>query len=103
MVIYVACLLIWKPYLSIGILGAVFLGFYFLLKSNSSQRELPDGDLVNYITFFISLTMVSVSIYNQRLHEARKDEELELLATVDKLTGLMTFSFFLNECNKKFI
>ena len=101
MAIYVACLLIWKPYISIGILGAVFLGFYFLLKSNASQRALPDGDEVNYITFFISLTMVSVSIYNQRLHEARKDEELELLATVDKLTGLMTYTHFLNECNKK--
>ena len=103
MAIYVACLLIWKPYISIGILGAVFLGFYFLLKSNASQRVLPDGDEVNYITFFISLTMVSVSIYNQRLHEARKDEELELLATVDKLTGLMTYTHFLNECNKKVI
>ena len=101
MVIYVACLLIWKPYISIGILGAVFLGFYFMLTSNPSLRSLPDGDEVNYVTFFISLTMVSVSIFNQRLHEARKDEELELLATVDKLTGLMTFSHFLIECNKK--
>ena len=101
MVIYVACLLIWKPYISIGILGAVFLAFYFMLTSNPTLIELPDGDEDNYITFFISLTMVSISIFNQRLHEARKDEELELLATVDKLTGLMTFSHFLNECNKK--
>ena len=103
MVIYVACLLIWKPYISVGILGAVFLGFYFMLNSNQSLRALPDGDKVNYITFFISLTMVSISIFNQRLQEARKDEELELLATVDKLTGLMTFSHFLNECNNKVI
>ena len=101
MVIYVACLLIWKPYISLGILGAVFLGFYFMLTSNPTLRALPDGDEVNYITFFISLTMVSISIFNQRLHEARKDEELELLATVDKLTGLMTYSYFLNECNDK--
>lgn len=101
MVIYVACLLIWKPYISIGILGGVFLGFYFLLKSNSGQRDLPDGDVVNYITFLISLIMVSISIFNQRLHEANKDEALEILAKVDKVTGLMTFSYFLNKCNRK--
>ena len=101
MVIYVACLLIWKPYISIGILGAVFLAFYFMLTSNPSLRALPDGDKVNYITFFISLTMVSISIFNQRLHEARKDERLELLATVDLLTGLMTFNHFLDGTNKK--
>ena len=101
MAIYVGCLLIWRPYLSVAILGVIFYGFYFLLKSfDQSIRKFPDGDLVNYITFFISLAMVSISIFNQRLHEAKKDEELEILATVDKLTGLMTYSYFLNECDK---
>lgn len=101
MVIYVACLLIWKPYISIGILGSVFIGFYYLLKANSAARDFPDGDLVNYITFLISLVMVSVSLFNQRTHEAKKDEALELLAKVDSLTGLMTFSYFLDKCNRK--
>ena len=101
MAIYVGCLLIWRPYISVAILGAVFLGFYFLLKSfDPSIRNFPDGDKVNYITFFISLTMVSVSIFNQRNVEAKKDQELEILATVDKLTGLMTYSYFLSECDK---
>ena len=101
MAIYVGCLLIWRPYISVAILGAIFLGFYFLLKSfDQSIRHFPDGDEVNYITFFISLAMVSVSIFNQRNIEAKKDQELEILATVDKLTGLMTYSYFLNECNK---
>ena len=97
MAIYVACLLIWKPYVSIGILGAVFLGFYLLLKSNEAARiggEIADGDKVNYLTFFISLVMVTISIYNQRLTEARKDEELEILATTDILTGLYSFGYF---------
>ena len=101
MAIYVGCLLIWRPYISVAILGAIFLGFYFLLKSfDQSIRHFPDGDEVNYITFFISLAMVSVSIFNQRNIEAKKDQELEILATVDKLTGLMTYSYFLNECDK---
>ena len=96
-VIYVGCLLIWKPYVSISLLGAVFLGFYFMLKyaKTGNLREWSDGDEVNYLTFYISLAMVCVSIYSQRVAEAKKDEELELLATRDTLTGLYAFEYFL--------
>ena len=94
--IYVGCLLIWNPLISIGILGALFLGFFFLLKHATTlgQRVLPEGDQLNYVTFYISLTMVCISIYNQRISEAKKDEELEELATKDKLTGLLSFEYF---------
>ena len=96
MAIYVGCLLIWKPYTSIGILGAVFLGFYFILKyAPRNSRVLPDGDEVNYVTFYISLAMICISTYNQRVTEARKDEELELLATRDTLTGLCAYEYLL--------
>ena len=96
MSMYVACLLIWKPFVSLGILGAIFIGFYLLLKTvgQGGGRNFPDGDEVNYITFFISLTMICISIYDQRVSEARKDEELELLATKDTLTGLWSFEYF---------
>ncbi|MBO4285898.1 MAG: EAL domain-containing protein, partial [Bacilli bacterium] len=96
MAIYVGCLLIWKPYVSIGILGAIFLGFYIVLDQLTyvGGRRLPEGDQINYITFFISLTMVCISIYNQRISEAKKDEELEELATKDTLTGLLSFEYF---------
>ena len=99
--VYVACLLVWKPYVSVPVLGVIFLGFYFLLKSNESARALPEGDEVNYITFFISLAMTSVSIHTQRSMEARKDEELELLATKDPLTGLYSFEYFITLCKEK--
>ena len=94
--IYIGCLLIWNPLISIGILGTLFLGFFFLLNhvADLGGRIVTEGDQVNYITFFISLAMVAVSIYNQRLSEAKKDEELEELATKDKLTGLMSFEYF---------
>ena len=103
MSIYIGCLLIWRPYVSIGILGSIFLGFYIVIDQVSSfnGRRLPEGDEVNYITFFISLAMVSISIFNQRIHEARKDERLEQLAKVDDLTGLMTYSYFISESDKK--
>lgn len=96
MAMYVACLLIWKPYVSLGILGASSLFFYFMLKSNETTRRFPDGDLVNYITFFISLTMICFSIYNQRVDVAKNSEQLQILASTDTLTGLMSFDYFLS-------
>lgn len=94
--IYIGCLLIWNPLISIGILGSLFLGFFFLLNHAASldKRIVTEGDQVNYITFFISLAMVAISIYNQRLSEAKKDEELEKLATQDKITKLLSFEYF---------
>ena len=99
--IYIGCLLIWKPYISVGILGAIFLGFYLLLEKTISIRSFPEGDKINYITFFISLTMICISIYNQRVSEAKKDEELLELATVDKLTGLMSFEYFITQVQER--
>ena len=98
--IYIGCLLIWKPYISIGILGSVFLGFYFVLES-VTVRKFSEGDQVNYITFFISLTMICISIYNQRVSEAKKDAELEELATKDKLTGLLSFEYFTEQIKER--
>ena len=96
MSIYVACLLIWKPYVSVVILGTIFLGFHIILTQvgNFGGRRVPEGDEVNYITFFISLAMICISIYDQRISEAKKDEELELLATKDTLTNLWSFEYF---------
>ena len=101
--IYIGCLLIWNPLISIGILGTLFLGFYFAINhvSDLGGRVVPEGDKINYITFFISLTMVCISIYNQRISEATKDEELEELATKDKLTGLMSFEYFILQVRER--
>ncbi len=107
MMIYVACLLIWKPYTSVSIVGAVASGFYLLIKSitpvpyaGESASVFQEGDRVNYITFFISLAMVSISIYNQRINEGEKDERLEQLATIDELSGLFTYAHFINEAEE---
>ena len=97
MVIYVACLLIWKPYISLSILGVIFFGFYYLVTSlNPDKVTFTEGDFVNFLTFFISLAMISVSIYVQRVSEGEKDEELEYIANYDDLTGLDSFQHFLN-------
>ena len=107
MMIYVACLLIWKPYTSVSIVGAVASGFYILIKSivpspyeGETASVFQEGDMVNYITFFISLGMVSISIYNQRMNEGEKEEKLEQLATIDELSGLFTYVHFINEAEE---
>lgn len=139
MIIYGACLLIWRPYISIVVNAVLFIGFYYLLvnanlsSANSFFQSITgtdpstitflkikadsytgfavgeefsladwtnylilfkDGDLVNYITFFISFTMVCISLYHQRRRDAIKDEELEFRANFDELTGLHNYSYF---------
>lgn len=103
MCMYVGCLLIWKPLVSFMILGSIFLGFHIAIDHVKyfGGRLVPEGDVVNYITFFISLTMICFSIYHQRISEATKDEELEIIATQDKLTGLYSFEYFLILCKEK--
>ncbi len=81
MVVFVACLLIWKPYISIVMLAGIFVAFLFMLKGYNpdnipGKRIWLEGDEINYLTFLVSLTMVTISIYQQRITEAKKDEKL---------------------------
>ena len=108
MVIYVGCLLIYRPYITVLILGASFYGFYRILltfeegltfKAQEVQisgvmRKIISGDAVNYVTFFISLTTICFAIYHGRLVEARKSKALEKSATEDQLTGLFNYNHF---------
>ena len=68
MVLYVGCLLIYRPYVTILILGACFMGFYKILLTyqggltfqkqdiviSGVTQKIISGDSVNYVTFFIS-------------------------------------------------
>ena len=94
MVIYVACLLIWRPWISIIMLVGIFVGFYYMVALHPELRAFPDGERINYITFVITLVVVSMSIYIQRLNEAEKDEKLERIAIEDSLTGIYNYRYF---------
>ena len=108
MVIYVGCLLIYRPYITVLILGASFLGFYHILLTfqgglsfanqeiiiSNVSRQIISGDTVNYVTFFISLTTICFAIYHGRLNEARKSKALEKSAREDHLTGLYSYNYF---------
>ena len=108
MVLYAGCLLIYRPYVTLLILGASFLGFYRVLLTYQNGLTFQDqeivirgvtekiisGDSVNYITFFISLATICFAIYHGRLNEAKKTTELEKSAREDALTGICGFSYF---------
>ena len=115
MVLYVGCLLIYRPYVSILILGGSFYGFYKILLTFEGGLSFKDqeivirgvaekiisGDAVNYVTFFISLTTICFAIYHGRLNEAKKSKALEKSAREDELTGLYNYSYFTELAKEK--
>ncbi|MBR6052065.1 MAG: EAL domain-containing protein [Clostridia bacterium] len=108
MVLYVGCLLIYRPYISILVLGASFYVFDRILLTYNGGVTFKDqeivihgvteniisGDTVNYVTFFVSLTTICFAIYHGRLKEARKSMALEKIAKEDELTGLYNYRYF---------
>ncbi len=108
MVLYVGCLLIYRPYVTILILGVSFLAFHRILLTyqgglsfqqqeviiSGVARKFISGDSVNYVTYFISLTTICFAIYHGRLIEARNSKALEKNAKEDQLTGLYNYSHF---------
>ena len=96
MMIYVGCLLIYRPYITILLISVCTIGFYKILLTFQeglsfkpkeyelfgSTHLVTSGDTVNYIMFFISLTTMCIAMYHARLKEARKTYGLQL-ATVE--------------------
>lgn len=99
MVLFVACLLIWKPYISIILLTGIFVFFGALLNSYG-QREFLEADRINYITFLVALVLVTVSIYQQRVTEARTDEELIHTVQYDGLLDIHNIRYMVSDINE---
>ena len=117
MVLYVGCLLIYRPFVTILLLGSIFLGFYYILltyqdglsfadqiiKIHGVPHNITSGDAVNYITFFISLATICFAIYHGRLNEARKTMKVEKIAKEDELTGLYNYVHFTELAKEKML
>lgn len=107
MSIYVACLLIWRPYISAIMLAGIAVFFNYLIETRALDKAgnhmtLTEGDMTNYITFFISTIMIAISIYHQRYMEALKSERLQKATITDNLTGLPNVSRF-SELAKEYL
>ncbi len=100
MILYVGCLLIYRPYISMLILLSSFYGFYLILttfeggKSFAPVDGVISGDSVNYVTFLVSLITICFAIYHGRLNEAKKTHALEISLMNDSLTGLLNYNYF---------
>lgn len=113
MIIFAACMLIWKPYVSVIILGISFIYFYQLWYPSlyaldaANEGKVLEGDRINFFIFWIVMAMLSISIYQQRRHESIKDEnllavnkKLEQAAIIDDLTGIHNIFYFNQEAEK---
>ena len=99
MVIFVVGLLNWRPIISIITSGLVFILFYCLM-AGAPGVPITYATKVNYFTFWISIVMLSLSVYHQRMAEALKDERLEMLSVTDELTGIPNMAFFREKSEK---
>jgi len=106
MILFVACMLIWRPYISAIMLGAYFLYFYYkwlpaLSAIDEAGGKAKDGDTINFFILWIVMVMISFSIYHQRRIECEKDEglinanrEINRKAVEDDLTGIHNMLYF---------
>ena len=107
MILFVACLYAWRPIVSVTLLTLSF-GIFYLLIDNSllgsallPQQPASAATQINLFIMWISVLMVSLSMYFQRCEEAHKDESLENanrhlseLAVTDELTGIHNKQYF---------
>ena len=110
MVIYIGCLLIYRPFVSLLLLTASFVGFCGLVYSgdptimaDEAAAKIIKSDIVNLITFYVSLTTVCFAIYHGRLSEAKKSASLEKQAREDSLTGLWNYNFFIENVKQRIV
>ncbi|MBO4375511.1 MAG: bifunctional diguanylate cyclase/phosphodiesterase [Lachnospiraceae bacterium] len=99
MVLFVTCLLVWPPLISVLIITASFGVFYYLCDLAVPATVATD---VNMFTTYIAMVMISIGNYRQRKSEALKDAGLEYTSTHDDLTGILNMYFFREEAGKRF-
>jgi diguanylate cyclase (GGDEF)-like protein len=91
MILFVACLLSWRPYVSVIILTLSFAVFY---KICDAARPATVATDVNMFTTWVAMIMISLGNYRQRLSEAIKDKGLEDASIHDELTGISNMYHF---------
>ena len=98
MILFVACLLVWPPWVSIILLSVSFGVFYYACDSKVPATVATD---VNMFTVFVAMLMISIGNYRQRLSEAVKDKGLEDISLHDDLTGIYNMHHFRKAARKR--
>ncbi len=107
MLIFGMLLLVWRPWFSLSVIILFMGAFYYLMKYQSPGVEMVQSTWVNFLTLYISVSLVSFSIYQQRYAEATARDDLErsnvhlkYIADHDEVTGIHNLWWFLNEAKK---
>lgn len=123
MVLYVVCLLTWRPYAGVLILTVSYLIFYYKISHMldlSTVRDfsgvvdfslfptgLGDGIKINGFMMWLSTVIFCFSNYHKTMTQARKDEDLESvnshlrkISVIDELTGIHNMVYFRSEAQK---
>jgi len=104
MALFAHCLIVRRPIVSLLFSAIDFELFHYFA---GLEQEFSKADSVNLLTVWITLSMICVSLYFQRLREARNDESLEKineelldLSLTDELTGIHNMRYFNEEAVK---
>ena len=92
MSMYMTFIFVVRPYISLILTLIAGYGFIYIIDRYAYDKagnkiSLESGDLINYTTFFITLTVLYITIYYQRYSDAQKAYQLQLAALRDETTG----------------
>ncbi len=92
MSMYMTFIFVVRPYISLILTLIAGYGFIYIIDRYAYDKagnkvSLESGDLINYTTFFITLTVLYITIYYQRYSDAQKAYQLQLAALRDDTTG----------------
>ncbi|MCR5784208.1 MAG: GGDEF domain-containing phosphodiesterase [Eubacterium sp.] len=99
MVVFVLGLLNWRPVIAIPLSAFIFLWFYHMME-NAPDKAISYATQVNYFTLWLTVVTLSLSVYQQRLSEAKKKESLETASLLDELTGIPNMFYFRNKASE---
>ncbi|MCR5420710.1 MAG: EAL domain-containing protein [Lachnospiraceae bacterium] len=91
MILFVGCLLVWPPFISLIILSLSF-GIFYIMCDNTVPATVATD--INMFTTYVAMVMVSIGNFRQRLNEANKDKGLEYVSRHDELTGIYNMYYF---------
>ena len=123
MVLYVVCLLVWRPVWGFIVLTASYMVFYYRISGMLDlstvgkftgtvdftlyKTGLGDGIKINGFTMWLSTLIFCIANYNKTLSQAQKDENLEKINSYlsriseeDELTGIHNMVYFRSEAEK---
>ena len=123
MVLYVVCLLTWRPIWGFIVLTASYMVFYYRISGmldlstvgkftgtvdfTQYKTGLGDGIKINGFTMWLSTLIFCIANYNKTISQAQKDENLEKMNSYlsriseeDELTGIHNMVYFRSEAEK---